>query len=142
MLLRVISFLVAFFAFSLLVLASPLSENGIVVENLEKRITHTGRGTWYYPGLGNCGFTDSASDDVVAIAKTRYDAADGGNCNQWIAITNSANGKTAYALTRDSCPGCGENDLDLSPAVFSQIADLDTGVISISWNFMSKSWSP
>ncbi|OCB88255.1 hypothetical protein A7U60_g4661 [Sanghuangporus baumii] len=138
--LRVVTFLVVFFAFTLFTLASPLPENGAIAESFEKRVTHTGKGTWYYPGLGNCGYTDSSSDDVVAIAKSRYGS--GGNCNQWIAITNTANGKTVYGKTRDSCPSCADGDLDLSPAVFSQIADLDTGVISISWNFMSKSWSP
>ena len=77
---------------------------------------------------------------------------------QWMQITNTANGKTVYAKTRDSCPGCGDNDLglfeylfqllsinhglDMSPAVFKQMASLDTGVIHVSWHFMAKGWSP
>jgi hypothetical protein len=73
-------------------------------------------------------------------------------------ITNTANGKTVYAKTRDSCPGCGDNDLgsskylfrllsvdpslDMSPAVFKKLASLDTGVIHVSWHFMAKGFSP
>lgn len=40
------------------------------------------QGTWYEPGLGNCGYTDSASDSVVAIGKGLYDENNAGNCNQ------------------------------------------------------------
>lgn len=32
--------------------------------------------------------------------------------------------------------------LDMSPALFKQFASLDTGEIEVTWNFMSKSWSP
>ncbi|KAJ7095723.1 RlpA-like double-psi beta-barrel-protein domain-containing protein-containing protein [Mycena belliarum] len=111
---------------------------------LDKRVTHTGRGTWYYPSQnqGNCGFWDSDSSPVVAISKARYDANNGGNCNQWVAITNKANGKTAYGRTRDSCQSCDQSSLDMSPGLFKKIASLGTGEITISWHFQAKGWSP
>ena len=37
----------------------------------------------------------------------------GGNCNQWVYI-KAPNGKSVYAQTRDKCPGCGIDELDLS----------------------------
>ena len=70
---------------------------------------------------------------VIAISKDRYEyvhlrlcspesaltrpssANNGGNCNQWIKIKNTANGKMATGQVRDSCPGCGYDDLGTSP---------------------------
>jgi hypothetical protein len=78
---------------------------------------------------------------------------------QWIAIT--ANGRTAYGLTRDSCPSCGQGDLgtsiycpadlqdlivpiivDMSPSLFKNFAGLDAGELKISWHFMTKGFKP
>ncbi|TFY80911.1 hypothetical protein EWM64_g3100 [Hericium alpestre] len=105
---------------------------------LEKRITHSGRATWFQPGLGNCGHTDNENDPVVAMSLSFYDNNGGSNCDQWLTITNTANGKTAKGWVRDSCPGCGYYDLDLSPAVFKQLGSLDTGVLPIQWHFEAK----
>ncbi|KAH8825187.1 RlpA-like double-psi beta-barrel-protein domain-containing protein-containing protein [Flagelloscypha sp. PMI_526] len=108
---------------------------------LESRTTHTGQGTWFHPGLGNCGKTNKDSDMIVAISKARYDSEHGSNCGQWMEITNNSGAKV-YALTRDSCPGCGYNDLDMSPAVFKKLAPLSKGVVTVHWHFMAKGWSP
>ncbi|EIN12799.1 hypothetical protein PUNSTDRAFT_97678 [Punctularia strigosozonata HHB-11173 SS5] len=136
---RLVLAFLALFAFVMATFASPVAPNVTVVD-LDKRITHTGRGTYFYVGLGNCGYTDVDSSPIVAISTERYGS--GGNCNQWIHITNTANGKTAYGKTRDSCPGCGENDLDMSPSLFEQLGSLDTGVLKIEWHFEAKGWSP
>lgn len=83
---------------------------------------------------------------------------------QWVHITNLANGKSAWGQTRDSCPSCGSGDLgaylfreqhaqtpllicdfvyaDMSPSLFQQLGSLDTGVLSISWHFENKNFSP
>ncbi|KAF7346570.1 hypothetical protein MSAN_01885100 [Mycena sanguinolenta] len=139
---RFAMFIVLFFCIAL-AFAVPLQGNA-TVEALDKRITHVGRGTWYNPseGEGNCGYWDSDSEPVVAISLGRYDANNGANCNQWIQITNTANGKTAYGKTRDSCVSCGTSDLDMSPALFKEISTLATGEITISWHFMAMGWSP
>jgi len=109
---------------------------------LQKRITHTGRGTWFYPGMGNCGVENSVDDPIIAIPESLYDENNGSNCGQWIRITDDASGKTVYGLTEDSCPSCGSGDLDMSPAVFQQMADPSVGELSISWSFMERGWSP
>jgi expansin (peptidoglycan-binding protein) len=36
---------------------------------------------------------------------------------------------------QDECPGCGYGSLDLSPAAFSRLANLNAGDIPISWNW-------
>ncbi|KAF7299603.1 hypothetical protein HMN09_00965700 [Mycena chlorophos] len=138
-------------------LATPLP----VPQALERRVTHVGRGTWYDPSgsEGNCGYWDSDSSPVVAISLARYDANNGANCNQaslssspservsfprqqWIQITNTANGKVAYGKTRDSCVSCDTSSLDMSPSLFEELAPLSTGEITISWHFMNADWSP
>ncbi|TDL17537.1 hypothetical protein BD410DRAFT_794232 [Rickenella mellea] len=88
---------------------------------LVSQVTHVGR----------VSFVEQNTDHIVAISSQRF--ANGGNCNQWIRI--SANGKTAFGLTRDSCPGCGVDDLDLTPTLFQKFASLDVGVITVTWNF-------
>jgi len=107
---------------------------------LDTRTTHTGRGTWFEVGLGNCGDWNVNSDPILAISIERY--GDGGNCDQWVYITNDANGRTAYGKTRDSCQSCGESDIDMSPSLFEQLADLSVGEITVSWHFMKMGWSP
>jgi len=107
---------------------------------LSRRVTHEGQGTYFYPGDGHCGGWNTDKDPIVAISTQIYD--NGNNCGQWIEITNTDNGQVAYGQVRDSCPSCAEGSLDMSPAVFEQLADLSVGVISISWNYMSREWSP
>jgi len=123
-------------------LALPLSSRNDTVVDIDKRITHSGRGTWFYPGKGHCGGTQTVNDPIAAMATSFYDQNDGGNCGQWLQVVNTANGKSTWALLMDSCDGCGYNDLDMSPAVFSQVADLNDGVFPIAWHFMPKGWRP
>ncbi|KAI9465048.1 expansin family protein [Lactarius psammicola] len=127
--------LVAFFAFTLSALAAPVpvpQES----QDLEARTTHVGRGTWYEPGLGNCGWTNSRSDLVVAMPKSLYDRNNGSNCGQKVQI--SYKGKSVTAEMVDSCPSCGGNDLDMSPSTFQRLAPLSVGVIQVSWHFLKK----
>lgn len=105
-----------------------------------KRTTHSGKGTWFEVGTGACGYTDSDSDPIVAISAQIYGS--GSNCDQWIHITNTDNGYSAYGRTRDECESCSSTSLDMSPGLFEELSTLDTGEIPISWHFMSKDWSP
>jgi len=134
---RVLLAFFAFFASLWLALGSPIPQSEA---NLDRRTTHSGRGTWYHAGHGNCGGWNTDSDLVVAMSKPFYDRNGGSNCDQYVKITS--NGKTAYGLMVDSCPGCGEGDLDMSPSLFERFASLDTGVISISWSFKPRGWKP
>ncbi|TCD63246.1 hypothetical protein EIP91_005802 [Steccherinum ochraceum] len=131
---------VLFLTFFALCGATPVAVNGTAVATLEKRITHTGRGTWFDVGLGACGYHNVNSDPIIAISSDIYGS--GGNCNQWITLTNTANGKVASGKVRDECPGCGQYDLDLSPSLFQKLGNLDTGVLHISWHYEAKGWSP
>ncbi|KDR82366.1 hypothetical protein GALMADRAFT_133997 [Galerina marginata CBS 339.88] len=139
---RVALFLFAFFASVMMTFASPVPVMDGELVDVQRRVTHVGRGTWFYPGLGNCGKVNTSQDLILAIGKQLYDRNGGGNCDQYVQITNVANGKVAYGLTRDSCQSCGDNDIDMSPALFQKLAPLSTGLLQVSWNFMNKSWKP
>jgi len=139
---RVAVFAFVLFASLFVTIASPVPspDTNTTVVDLEKRVTHVGRGTWFNVGLGNCGQWNVDSDAIVAISKQRYDANGGANCEQWVEIVNTNNGKKAYGKTRDSCQSCGTEDLDMSPSLFQQLDSLNTGQIRISWHFMAKGW--
>ncbi|KAH9939233.1 RlpA-like double-psi beta-barrel-protein domain-containing protein-containing protein [Epithele typhae] len=129
-----------YFALALALVGSVVAAPTAVPEAaLEKRVTHTGRGTFFNVGLGACGKTNVDSDHIVAIPSSRF--ANGDHCEQFVQITNTKTKKTALALVRDSCPGCGGGDLDMSPSLFQALgATLDQGVMTVSWHFMNKSF--
>ncbi|KAI0632424.1 riboflavin aldehyde-forming enzyme [Trametes polyzona] len=118
------------FALAFTAFASPVDTNGTAL--LEKR-ARTGRGTWFNVGLGACGKTNKDSDKIIAISSNIY--SNGAHCDQKVKITNTANGNTATATVRDECPSCGSNDIDMSPSLFEELGDLDTGVLKVSWYF-------
>ncbi|THG97299.1 hypothetical protein EW026_g4672 [Hermanssonia centrifuga] len=113
--------------------ATPVEENALV-----KRITHSGRGTYFDTGLGACGWTNQNSDKIIAISSSIFGS--GGNCGQYIQITNTANGKVAYGTVADSCPGCGSTDLDMTPSLFEELGTLPQGVLQISWHYENKAF--
>jgi len=135
-----LTILFALFASIIMGFASPLHANATSELRLQARTTHQGRATWFNVGLGNCGDWNSDNDPILAISILRY--GNGGNCNQWVKITNHGNGNVAYAKTRDSCQSCGEDDIDLSPDAFQQLAALSVGQLTVSWNFMAMDWAP
>ncbi|KAL4245155.1 Plant Cell Wall Expansin [Abortiporus biennis] len=124
--------------------AVPIAPSGILQKRnthrgiLQKRNTHHGKGTYYEVGKGACGQTNSDNDSVLAISQKIWNG--GEHCNQWIHIVDSQNGNSIDAQVVDECEGCGPDDLDLSPSVFSKLsgAGLDPGVIQIDWTFHSK----
>ncbi|THU78583.1 Non-catalytic module family EXPN protein [Dendrothele bispora CBS 962.96] len=113
-------------------LAAPTSSNE--TSTLEKRIDHFGDATWFHVGQGNCGVFSVDSDKIVAIPKSLYDQNNGGNCFQWVRITDQRNGNVHWGQTLDSCPSCVDG-LDLSPSLFEEFGSLDVGRFPIVWSF-------
>lgn len=95
--------------------------------------TYTGDLTYYTPGLGSCGVTNTASQNIVALAEGMMSAmtpASGNpNANPLCgkSITISYGGKTATATIMDTCPGCANGGLDLTPSLFEVFAPLSEG---------------
>ncbi|TEB30574.1 expansin family protein [Coprinellus micaceus] len=150
---RIVSFiawLCLLAALCMTVVASPVpidAANSTVTHteegrDLEKRVTRTGRATWFHAGLGNCGRRHTDSAPVVAMGKAFYDRNKGSNCGQWVEIINAKTRKKAYGQVWDSCPSCSDSQLDLSPSLFRQFATLEQGVFTAEWHFMAKGWNP
>jgi len=88
--------------------------------------------TYYTPGLGSCGQTNTEADMIVALSPSQF-TTNSDICGRNITI--SMNGKTATAMVVDKCPGCSDNSIDVSPAVFTELTSLDTGRAKISWTY-------
>jgi len=103
------------------------------------RAEYSGHGTWYNPGQGACGSHATSHDYIVALNGPQYHHDS--MCYKGIRITNTMNGKSVGAKIQDECPDCPYGSLDLSPVVFTAIADsgLGEGEISISWSFTGSS---
>ncbi|KAI9014596.1 RlpA-like double-psi beta-barrel-protein domain-containing protein-containing protein [Phycomyces nitens] len=101
-------------------LAAPLSRRG----------GYSGDGTFYQPGLGSCGKRNDESDMIAALSSSLMSQGD--YCGK--EITVEYGGKSVDVTIVDSCPGCNEGDMDLSPAAFSQLASFDKGRIPIKWS--------
>ncbi|KAI9445201.1 expansin family protein [Lactarius indigo] len=105
--------------------------------------THVGQGTWYNPGLGSCGITNTDSDYIAAVSHILYDGYPGYSvvnpnsnpvCGRKIAATYK--GKSVTITATDRCEACAETDLDFSPAAFSQLADISVGRLGgVSWHW-------
>jgi len=117
---------------------APLDASSLEVERssnttelVERTSWHTnGRGTWFGPGVGACGWHNKASDHIVALSYKIYSKA---HCGKMITIV--AEGKTHSAQVVDKCPSCTESSLDMSPSLFSEFANESKGVITVKWKF-------
>lgn len=71
---------------------------------------HSGKTTFYNPGLGSCGITSGPSDMIVALSQSRMLQSGNGNpnsnplCGKKIRVF--FNGKEVDLTVVDTCPGC------------------------------------
>ncbi|KDR78242.1 hypothetical protein GALMADRAFT_209653 [Galerina marginata CBS 339.88] len=91
-----------------------------------------GDATFFAPGLGACGQHNNDNDLIVALSAPKY--GNGSNCGKRIKVNYK--GKSVTVKVVDKCPGCASNDIDLSPAAFSRLANQDLGRIKVDWNFV------
>lgn len=86
--------------------------------------------TYYAPGLGSCGLTNTESDHIVALSVQMMDnaASPNGNpnrnpkCGTMINIYNPTTKTTHQAKVVDTCEGCADQDIDVSPSLFQVVA--------------------
>lgn len=107
---------------------------------LEKRAQFTGRGTFFAVGLGNCGWTSSANEHVVALNTAQYGSTSQVSqyCGKTITITYQGN--TQQATIVDSCPTCPYGGLDMSTSLFSALTggNMGMGEMQMQWSFGSS----
>ncbi|KAI0343388.1 barwin-like endoglucanase [Trametopsis cervina] len=100
--------------------------------------------TWFNTGLGACGINSNDAQFVVAISQSLYDTwpgYSGGNPNNnpvcGRSLIATYQGRQVTATVVDRCTGCAVNDIDFSPAAFSQLADLSVGRLhGVSWEIV------
>ncbi|TDL15730.1 hypothetical protein BD410DRAFT_832470 [Rickenella mellea] len=86
--------------------------------------------TWFNPsGVGACGVSENGGEHIAAVSPAFRNL-----CGALLAVTG--NGKCTVAVITDVCPGCGEFNLDLSPAAFQDLAPLSTGKVEIVWTIL------
>ncbi|CAH0053666.1 unnamed protein product [Clonostachys solani] len=101
-----------------------------------------GFATFYYqngnpPACG--GQPRSNSELIAALDLRRYGSVSAPSpyCSKLIRVTNSLNGRSVDVTVVDVCSTClNSNSLDLSPAAFQAIANLDEGIVPIAWQFV------
>ncbi|KZF25633.1 hypothetical protein L228DRAFT_203469, partial [Xylona heveae TC161] len=89
--------------------------------------------TYYTPGLGACGETNSDSDSIVALSSDLMGTVSNGNQYCGKKVTLSRGGKSVQATVVDKCPGCSKYSVDTTTSVFQQLATLDEGRVQITW---------
>ncbi|CEP18843.1 hypothetical protein [Parasitella parasitica] len=100
---------------------------------------YSGDATYYNTGLGSCGWESAESELIVALnigqMENGANSNNNPNCGRSITATGPKGSVTVKVV--DTCPGCANGDLDLSPAAFEKIADLSAGRVPISWSWSS-----
>ncbi|KAL7419846.1 hypothetical protein Q5752_005762 [Cryptotrichosporon argae] len=117
----------------------PDADADLTPRNITKRDTYTGRGTYFYVGLGACGETSVDSDLMVALNIDQYGSGyPGPECFKYITV--EANGITVSGIEiLDECPTCDYGGLDMSPGLFTKYADESVGTLAITWWFEDSS---
>ncbi|KAL7418129.1 RlpA-like double-psi beta-barrel-protein domain-containing protein-containing protein [Mrakia frigida] len=105
-----------------------------------------GNATWFYTGLGACGWTNTSSDLIVAVSSTLFDSwpgyagtnpNDNPICGNQLLITYGD--QTVLAQVADRCTTCGERSLDLTQGAFQALVPggLDVGIVPMTWSWVN-----
>lgn len=115
--------------------------------------TFTGDLTYYQPGLGACGLTNTDSDDIVSVSHFLFDAAGsssstGGNSNQNPLCglmlraerfdEDRGERRSVDLKVVDRCTGCEPDDLDVTITAFEKLASSEKGRVSVSWAWLDS----
>ncbi|KAI9608456.1 hypothetical protein H4Q26_004638 [Puccinia striiformis f. sp. tritici PST-130] len=112
-------------------IATPISH---IEQSAHLQPRFSGKATYFAPGTGACGGTNSESDLIVAMNQAQYEG--GSQCGKTVSIKNEASGKSVQAKVVDECPGCSHGSLDLSPSTFQALGDMNAGVLPVSLNHL------
>ncbi|EIW74045.1 plant expansin [Coniophora puteana RWD-64-598 SS2] len=103
--------------------------------------TQTGDGTYYAPGLGACGISNTNADMIAAVSHLLYDTFPGytgtnpnNNPICGHTVTASYGGSNVTVAITDRCTACAITDLDFAPAAFDKLASETVGRIhGVTW---------
>ncbi|GAN09254.1 riboflavin aldehydeforming enzyme [Mucor ambiguus] len=102
--------------------------------------TNAGKGTFFSPNRGSCGWKNTKNDLIVAVnapdmANKKHKSDENPNCGRMVEIANES-GDKVMAQVADTCPECSKGDLDLSPAAFIKLAPFKQGIVKIRWRYL------
>ncbi len=121
--------------------STVVSSTAAAASSSSSSSTFSGDGTYYSPGLGACGDTNSDSDYIVAISEDLFDTEATANPNNnpfcGRKIKASRNGASVEVTVVDRCTGCALHDLDFSPSAFDNLGEEAEGRITIDWEWIS-----
>ncbi|KAJ5938115.1 hypothetical protein N7454_004457 [Penicillium verhagenii] len=105
---------------------------------------YSGDLTYYDPGLGACGDTNTESEMICAVSHIIFDAAstssnpnDNPLCGLKIRIRRD--GASVDVKVVDRCVGCAETDLDVTEAAFEKVASIPLGRVTMEWAWLETS---
>ncbi|RDX42316.1 barwin-like endoglucanase [Lentinus brumalis] len=85
-----------------------------------------GEATFYFPS--GVGYFPGAGDDPTANPM----------CGLQMVVTGP-DGKSVTVTVADTCPSCAPGSVELTPAAFLQLANLEVGIIpGISWTLIES----
>ncbi len=100
---------------------------------------HQGIATYYdADGTGACSF-DPSPNDLMVAAMNADDYNNAAVCGEFVQVSGPKG--TIMIRIVDLCPECKSGHLDLSQHAFAQIADLQLGIVSITWQVVSPTLS-
>jgi len=108
-----------------------------------KSAIFSGTATYFYTGLGACGWWSADTDVVVALQDKVFDNYPGASSSIWPnpvcghKIKVNYQGKSIVATVVDRCAGCGLYQVDLSPGAFGMLAPLEIGYLTqgLTWQW-------
>jgi Lytic transglycolase len=102
--------------------------------------------TFYNPALGACGWESTDNDPICAVSHLVWDQLQVGSnpntnvlCGKKIRVQRNVEGvgsRTIDVTVVDRCVGCQATDIDLSPAMFNQLANPDQGRVVGKWAWL------
>ncbi|ORX89524.1 hypothetical protein K493DRAFT_318613 [Basidiobolus meristosporus CBS 931.73] len=105
---------------------------------------YRGDGTFFTPDRDACskqGHTSSESDMIAALSRFQFGQGSGQDtdqasmCGKCVKV-QGPKGSVVVRIS-DLCAPCRSGDIDLTPAAFKNIADLDAGRVKVTWKQVS-----
>ena len=95
----------------------------------------SGKATFYdsQGGYGHCGNQIPNEGLYAAVSSGCYSES---ICGKHVRV--SYEGKSVVVPILDSCQGCDSSHIDISRNAFQKIADLNKGIIQVSWEFITN----
>ncbi|CAO1624550.1 unnamed protein product [Sympodiomycopsis kandeliae] len=111
--------------------SKKLAKPSYKAQHSSQKKSNSGKGTYFKPGLGACGWHSNSGDMIAAISQAKWDQ--GAHCGKTASVCKGP--ACVKVKIVDMCPSCAPGSLDLSPSAFKGLADMSLGVIGITWHF-------